>query len=484
MKSLKRNITYQTIYQIIITLTPLITSPYLSRVLKAEGLGLYSFSQSIVNYFTLFAMLGLSNYGTRTIAMSKNNRELENKFNEIYLIQIISCFIVSLFYLIVILLSGINAKALLIQSFWLIGCFFDITWLFFGMEEFKTTVVRNIIIKILSIVAIFAFVRKASDIYNYVFIMAFSNFVSQIYLWIKIVKKIKFKNIKIEHLKKHIKPILVLFVPVLAMSIFRIMDKTLLGIFSSAEQSGYYYNADKIINIPFGIITGIGTVMLSSISSLRIKKNDDYVYKFINNSIRMLLVVAILLGFGIAAIAKDFIPLFFGNEFMYCISLVQLFGIVIVLKTLSDAIRSQFLIPFNKEKIFIISVFSGCSVNLVMDIILLYIFKMGAIGATIGTLIAELSVCIIQILMTKKYIDLKTSLFKCTGFVMIGIFMFIVIRFFSLIEVKCIIFKIIIEVLLGGLVYLVLGYLYLVKFDIELVKIIKTNFLKKGDNNE
>ena len=473
-KSLKKNLTYQTIYQVLTTLTPLITSPYLSRTLGAKGLGIYSFTQSMVNYFLLFAMLGFINYGTRTIALCKNEEEENKSFCEIYTLQII-CSIISLsLYILWILLYDYIKLYMVLQSFWIISCLFDVTWYFFGKEEYKTTVIRNIIIKILTICAIILFVKNSSDVGIYILIMSLSTLISQIALWIILLKKIKFKKISInEALKKHFKPVIVLFIPYLAMSIYHIMDKTMLGILSTSEQSGFYYNSDKIVNIPLGILNGLGTVMLSRMSILQKEENSsEKITQLINLSISGITCACVSFSFGIAAISKDFIPFFFGKGYDACINLTMIFAIVILFKSITNIMQSQYMIPFKKERELTICVIIGAIINLISNYILIKVCNLGALGATIGTLIAEMVVMIAQIIVVNKKIKILKSFTNLIAYIVFGIIMFVIIRYISNINVNIVI-KLLTEILIGGTVYVTLIYVFLKLTKNELLNIVK-----------
>ena len=479
MGKLKKNLTYQTFYQILITITPLITSPYLSRKLGAESLGIYSYTQSIVSYFVLFAMLGFINYGTRTIAMCKDEEERICKFNQIYKLQIICSIISTLIYILLSIFYNYNTTYMLLQSFWVISCLFDVTWYFFGKEEYKTTVIRNIIIKLLSICAILIFVHKPSDIGIYIFIMSFSTFTSQIFLWIILKKQniIRKTNIK-EAIKNHIKPVIVLFIPYLAMSVYHIMDKTMLGVLSDSNQNGYYYNSDKVVSIPLGIITGTGTVMLSKMSALQKDVNSkNKIQKLMNLSIEGFMCICFAFCFGLAAISKDFVPFFFGEGYDECILLISVFSSVIIFKALSNLLVSQFFIPFKKENKQTICVFLGAIINLILNYILIKEFKLGALGATIGTLIAEFIVMIAEIIVVNKHIKIIKTLLRTIPFILFGFFMFIVIYFLSLLELN-IFLKLIMEITIGGLIYSLLCLLYFRITKNELFLVLKNSFKK------
>ena len=484
MSNLKKNLSYQTFYQILVTITPLITAPYLSRKLGADSIGIYSFTQSIVNYFTLFAMLGFINYGTRTIAMSDSKEETRKNFVEIYYLQIISTLFVSIIYSILLLLINNNKVYIAMQSLWIVSCFFDVTWYFFGKEKFKVTVIRNTIIKILTVIAIIFFVKSPNDLWKYIIIMGGSTLLSQLCLWIIIRKEIKLYRPNFDELKKHIKPILILFVPILAMTVFHVMDKTMLGMLSTNEQSGFYYNSDKVVNIPLGIITGIGTVMLSKISSMKKNNGKDQTIKAINISIKIIMCFGIAMAFGIAAISKEFVPVFFGEGYEECIKLIMIFSIIIIFKIISDILRTQYMIPFNKEKYFIIAVFAGAIVNLLSNFIFIYLLQLGALGATLGTLIAEMVVCFIQLILTCKNIKILGSFVYSVKYIAFGIIMFLTVRITEKININLMLIKLILEIMIGMLTYSIITILYFRLFDREILDLLIKKKRVSIENNE
>ena len=166
MTSVKKNIGYQTVYQILATVLPLITAPYLSRVFGAENLGIFSYTTSVISYFTLFAMLGFINYGTRTIASKRSNIvDRDRTFWEIYSLQLITSLIsITVYVLYLAFICRENRDIALIQSIAILACFLDVNWFFFGTEQFSLTVKRNIFVKLTSVPLILLCVRKPSDL--------------------------------------------------------------------------------------------------------------------------------------------------------------------------------------------------------------------------------------------------------------------------------------------------------------------------------
>lgn len=478
MENIKRNLGYQTLLQILNTCLPLITSPYLSRTLAANGLGIFSYTQSIVNYFTLFAMLGIINYGTREIAMCKTDKKKysENFWNIYALQSVMSMLAIISYILYIIFVAKENIVVTWIQGIYIIATLFDVSWVYFGIENFATTVKISMLIRILSVVTILLLVNSTDDLWLYTLIMSGGVLLNNLLLWIhtfKVVDISEIKSIKINKIFSHVKPNIILFIPLLAMSIYHIMDKTMLGALSSYEQTGFYYNADKIINIPMGIITGIGTVMLPRVSSIieaGKKETSDKLFKL---SIEMIIVVSTAMFFGIASISEEFIPIFFGKGFETCIVLVIVLSPVLLIKGLSYTARMQYLIPNYKEKIFIESVFIGAFTNLFINIVL--IVRIGAMGAVLGTVIAEFLSCFWQYFRMMKYIKCGKTILYSLIYLVFGMIMFLILSFidnYIFNNILCII----IEILFGAIIY---SGLCLVYWKITQNPILKIIFNKK-----
>lgn len=460
--SVKKNLSYQTIYQILNTCLPLITSPYLARVLGAEKQGVFSFTQSIVNYFTLVAMLGVTNYGIRRIAECQEDKDARSQnFWNIYALQ----FCVSLTTLVIYIVYIVafckeNVPIACIQGIYILGAVIDINWLFFGIEKFKTTVTRSIFIRIASVVLILLLVKSPKDLWIYTLIMSGSTFASNFVLWFFACRVINFDEISVIRwmkVREHIKPNLVLFVPLLAMSVYHIMDKTMLGLLSSYAQVGFYYNADKIINIPIGIINGVGLVMFPRTTALIEAENEEEANKLFFLSLEVVFVVSVAMACGIASISKEFTPFFFGEGFEECINLTIVLSPVLILKAISQTCRMQYLIPKHMENIFIQSVFLGAGVNLVVNLAL--ISNLGAMGAVIGTLAAELVTCIWQYMNMNKSIISFKSLLKSIIYVVIGIIMFAAVRATASVLTGGLL-SLVVEILVGAFVFGALCMLY------------------------
>lgn len=488
MASLKKNFIYQTGYQVLATALPLITTPYINRVLGAEQLGTYTYVANIANYFTIFAMLGFNNYGSKMIAATKHNEnELAHTFSSIRKLQCLMATVVVAIYLLFISLCIPEHKSLyFIESLWIINCFIDINWFFWGMEKVKLTVNRNLIIKLITLLGVFIFVRSRNDILIYAFILVIGTILSDIYLISQVNKYVKGTKTTFYEMIAHIKPCIALFIPIVAMSIYQQMDKTMLGVLSTYEQVGYYSSADKIVNIPLGIITGLGTVSLPRIVSL-ISENKIMEYKkVVEKSISLVMFMCSAIAFGILAVSQEFVPLFFGREFLPCVSLVSFLTFVIFFKAISTVLVNQILIPNDNEKYYIISVFIGAFINLILNYSL--IRKFDAVGAVYATLISELIVCFIQIFICFNYLNTLKIIGKNFQYIILGILMYGLVRKVAvLIKDTSLFQRSILEILLGGTAFLGACVIYWkIKKDSTFYPIIINflNKLKQKDNGD
>ena len=226
--SVKKNFLYNTVYQIFIILLPIITVPYVSRVLEPAGVGIFSYTAAYSQYFVLFGMIGISLYGNRQIAYTKvSNNDLSEEFFSIYSLQLITTIIAFFVYIIFFVIINKNNKLIyLVQSINILAAMFDISWFFIGYEEMKSIVIRNSLVKIFGIICIFIFVKNPSDIVLYTFIIVASNFLGQIIMWFNLPKEIVFRGFKFKSSLRHLKPSIVLFISQIAIQIYTSVSYT------------------------------------------------------------------------------------------------------------------------------------------------------------------------------------------------------------------------------------------------------------------
>ncbi|MBO4413911.1 MAG: flippase [Clostridia bacterium] len=479
MNHVKKNLFLQTVYQVLSTCLPLITAPFLSRRLGATQLGVFSFTSSVVAYFTLAAMLGTVNYGTRSIAQVKDDREKRDTvFSGIFSLQIIVTLVATAAYVVYLLFfCRENKTVAMIQGVALISCLANINWLFFGVEEFRITVSRSIVIRIASVILILALVKDEADLWLYTLIMVGSTLLSNLILFLYMPKYVSLKMVPVSELKEHIKPNLVLFIPLLAMTVYHTMDKTMLGALSSYEQSGFYYNSDKVVQIPFTVVNGIGTVMLPRMSALLAEGRQKEADRMFMTTLEGVAAASIAVSCGIAAVANEFIPIFFGSGYDPCILITIVFTPILLVKGFAVIARTQYLIPMNMEKEFTKSVIGGAITNLILNLILIPPY--GALGAAIATVIAELVACVMQFVALRGRklgigkLLLKTPFYAIIGFMMIG-----VVRLVSLINVPGIV-KLIIEIVTGACFFGTVCLIYWAKTKNRFYEIFFGRILRK-----
>jgi len=426
-KSVKKNYIYNLIYQIVAIILPFITTPYLSRVLGATNIGIYGYTLSISAYFILFGSLGIALYGQREIAYEQNNiKKYSKSFIEILSLRIITMTIsLALFYLIFCINGEFN-NYFKILTLELIANILDISWFFQGLEEFKKTVGRNLIIKTISVILIFIFVKTKNDLNIYFIIYTVSILIGNLSLWLYLPKFITLKYIKKLNLKKHFKATLVLFIPQIAIQIYTILDKTMLGtIIVNKAEVGYYTQAEKMIKLMLTIITSLGTVMLPRIASSYAKGDSETIKIYITRAFNLVFLISIPMIVGIVCISNVFVPWFFGKGYDKVIPIMIILTPILLFIGMSNVIGMQYLLPTKKQKEYTYSVIIGAIVNFLINLIL--IPRYGAIGAAIGTIIAEATVTVSQIFYTKKYIDYKKILKLTKNYFISSIVMLIMI---------------------------------------------------------
>lgn len=430
--SIKINVIFQMLYEVFAICLPLITSPYVSRVLGAEKLGIYSYSYSIATYFGMISMLGIKNHGNREIAKSKSSIEnLSATFINIYSIQLFFSALLSLVYVIYVFNFVYSDRNIaLIQIIYILSCMIDISWLYFGLEQFKKTSLINISIKILSFIMILAFVKNANDLWKYSLILAAGSFGGQILLWFDVKKYVIYIRPSWNQIKKNIKPMVVLFIPVLATSIYFIMDKIMIGSISTKTELGLYENSEKLINCAKTVVLSIGTVMMPRISSLVASGQKEIIKKYMSQSIELIMMISFAFTFGIMSVATIFAPLYWGSEFASCDALLKGLSITLPLSAFGNFVRTQYMIPNNKDVQYIVAVCLSSIINLVVNVIL--IPQYGAKGAVVGTIVAEAGICVIQCVLVRKEFSSIFYIKKVLPFLIIGLIMYACVTSVSL----------------------------------------------------
>ena len=436
MSKVVKNYIFNLSYQILVIILPIVTTPYISRVLAPEGIGAYNYSYSIVSLVIIGAQLGTALYGQREIAYIQNSINKRSVvFAEILLIRLIATILIIPIYELIIFFNSSYSIILSCMYIYIIANIFDISWFYQGLEEFKKIAIRNVIVKISGIISIFAFVHEKDDLLLYVEILAISQLLGNLLLWKGLNKKIVLREFLNINIRKHIKPIIVLFLPTAAMYLYVYVDKIILGLLSNDAQVGFYSQAEKIARLLLTIITSLGAVLLPHISYAVNNNKTDLIVKDVNVAISYVLHIGVPMVIGSIIIAPRFIPVFLGTDYMECISLFQALSVLIVIIGLASVVGQSVLIPMKKQKMYSISILYGALSNIILDIILIPF--LGAMGAAIGTIVAETTVTSIQIYFVNKLLDLniyKTFIksYKCIlAALIMGIIGFILTKYIN-----------------------------------------------------
>ncbi len=456
-ESVKTNLFLQIIYKILILGIPFFTAPYLTRVLGDYNLGVYNFNNSIAYYFVIIANLGIVKHATRHIAQHKDNEEnLRKSYWSLFTIHLITSSFAILAFLLFSFFIKTDRNVYFLNTIYLLSVLFDITWLFYGLEFFKPVVITNILIKICSVSCLFLFVKKQSDLGIYIIISYGALLISNLITFLIASLNIKPIKIKFSDLKIHFKPMIYLAVTGLAVSLYTVFDKTLIGLMMAKENVAYYEYSNKIIHMFSNVLATIGTVMMPRMCVL-LKNNDiENVNLNMKNTAFYLGFAGFPLMFGLMGIANDFAVFYFGEGWAICGGIMMALAPMIMLVAIGDILRTQYIIPQQKDKFLLIVVCINAVVNIIISLSLMPL--LGIFGAIIGSFCAEFVGFVIECFYMKKRIKLGKVFvqlvpsFICALLMFAFVFsleMFILPKFTNL----GYLYKILIEVSAGVIVY-------------------------------
>ena len=437
-RSVKANFIYSLINTVSGFVFPLITFPYVSRILQADGIGEVNFYNSIINYVILLTGLGIPVYGIREIAKVRDKKnDLEQTLAEILSLHLILNVIgyVAIFAICIFIDQIGNAELFLLLSLTLflntIGC----GWFYSGVEDFKYIAVRSIIVRTISVILLFLLVRDKQDLIFYgvynVFVSGGSNILNffrlRNYISLNELKKLKLNLIK------HIKPASSIFILNLITSIYINLDKVMLGFIKGSTAVGYYTSASQISHILLTAVSVLGSVMLPRASNLIQNNNIEEFFRLSEKSYHFILLLSLPIALGCIALAPDLIYLFCSSSYEPAINTLRLLAPVVIAIGMSNQIGMQILYPLGKVKLITISTGVGALTNIVLNLLLIPILAQN--GAAIATLCAEFSVTITQIVITREIIPYKfisVKNFKYLGAAIIMLFVCLFLKYLNM----------------------------------------------------
>ena len=401
-KNVKLNYIFNAAYQVLLLVTPLLTAPYLSRVLEPDGVGTASYVESIVAYFTLFATMGISTYGQREISYVQDDMEKRSLvFWNTKVLGFCTSAAATLVYVAFALLQKERSALYLILTLNLVAVFFDITWFFQGLEEFGKTVTRNAAFKILQIAYIFLFVKTKEDLPLYVLGVGLFTALGNLSLWAYLPRYIKRIDFRQLHPFRDIRVVWSLFIPTIAVQIYTVLDKTMIGVITdSSFENGYYEQAIKISRMLLSLVTALGTVMVPRVGNLFGKDEIGEVRRLMYRSYRFVWFLGIPLCFGVIMAAGNFVPWFFGPGYDKVVPLLQVLSFLILAIGINNVTGVQYFIPTKRQNLFTLTVIIGACTNFTLNMVLIRYYQ--SIGAAVASVAAETIIAVVQLVIVRK----------------------------------------------------------------------------------
>ncbi|WP_345952073.1 flippase [Mucilaginibacter sp. PAMB04274] len=426
---LKKNILFNLILSVSQVLFPLIIFPYASRVLEPQGIGSVAFIDSITSIFLLVAYLGIPIYGVREISKVKDSpSKLNDLYGELIIIHFASTLLLGIIYLgssFVFSALIVHRNLIYIGLCTLIFNVFITEWFFQGIEDFSYITKRTLLIRIVFIVLLYTFVKSKEDTLLYYGLMSLSFLFNALFNYLHARKQVKisFKNI---NLKRHLKPLLTILGSNLAISIYLLIDTTVLGLLKGEVIVGYYSTAVKITKISITLITALGIVLIPQISKAFSESNFKRVNELIDKSINYTSTLAVPICFGIIITAPFLVDIIVGPKFHESILLIRVLAAITVIIGFTNVFAWQILTPLGKDKIIFTIVTVGMIINLSLNLAIVPFFS--ALGATIINVFTEAFVMLMTFYNVRK-LNIVSINYRYLIDAVIGSLFFIPIKF-------------------------------------------------------
>lgn len=480
MGRIVKNYLYNLIYQLLVILVPLLTAPYLARVLGANGTGQYSYVNSMTCLICTIVMLGIYNYGNRQIAYVRDDTEkLNETFWEICTVRILITIIGTLVYAIVVSIIGKYQFLFLLYYTYLLGYFVDCTWLFVGLEDMKWAVLKNILIKLIAVIGIFTFVKGEADVSKYVFIQGSSILIGNLFAYTQIGKYISYSKVTFSHLKKHIIGSIFLFLPSVASTLYLQCDKIMIEMFTGeCSQVSFYDYSEKIVTIPLSFITVLSTVMMPRIANEFKKGNRKEISKLLNLAAQISMFMAFPMTIGLMSVANKLVPWYLGNGFSPTIIAIICISPIIITNTLSGISGNQYFTATNQMFVLLKAQITAAIGNIILNALLIPV--LGFLGAAFATLVSSILCASIQYFNLLKEIKLP-GLFKVgLKYLIVSLIMGVVV-IISTKSWKATPVTSLTQVLIGISVYLIIMFITKDKVLLYILDFIRRKMLKRKE---
>ncbi|MBP3891878.1 MAG: oligosaccharide flippase family protein [Solobacterium sp.] len=407
-KKILKNYLYNILYQMVKIVLPFILVPYTYAHITPPALGIYNFAGAIMQWFILFGILGVNTYGNREIAKVRDDKKLLNKtFFEIFYMQLCNMIIAMIAYYVYIQFTVTEHRLMYqLTGLTMLASMLDITWFFYGIEDFKKASIRNTIVKILGVSLIMLLCKKPEDLWLYILINVGSELFGQLIMFVQLRQYITFEKVSLkEAYHNHFKATFQLFVPTIAISVYTILDQTMLGYLYNKEHVSYYLTSMNIVKMFLYFITSIGAVALPRVTNLYYNdaQGAEKAKALINTTMKIALLLALPMCLGMWAITPGFIGWYLPTTPIIA-TLIRWACPIIIFISMSNVTGIQYMVPTGMYNQYSTSVIAGATINFIVNMTL--IPTLGALGAVIGSIIAEISVTLIQFVMIHKQVNI------------------------------------------------------------------------------
>lgn len=480
VKSIKVNYIFSLINKLFAVLVPLLVTPYLARMLNADGNGVLSYVASFSSYFILVANLGVETYGQRVIAIHRDDKSYLKKFLiEVSLLRFILTAICLIIYYFLFISSFNKENNLLyaIYAITILAVVFDFSWFFQGTEEFGLLAFANIIARILYVVLIFVFIKSADNL-SLAALFAVINTIFPYFISMPFIfKYMKAKTEGKINPFRHLKECIVYFIPTVAIQIYTVLDKTMIGLITHSDfENGYYEQAEKLVKLPLTITASLNVIVRSRISYYYSTQEYDKVHDLIDKSMNFAFMLSFPMMLGIMAVAPTLVPVYLGQGYDKCITILYVMSPIIPIISLSGLIGSDYYTPFNKQKISNIFLIIGSVVNIALNSFLIYFWQ--SVGAAVASVCAELVITALYIIFARKFINVTDYLKAGYKYLIASGVMFFPV-FFMERFLPSNVWYLIAEVAVGIAVYTVMILILRVKFVYGYLRIYRDKILRK-----
>lgn len=426
-KNVKKNYIYNVAYQMLVIITPLLTAPYIARVLGAGGMGVFSYVTAIAAFFIIFANLGTSTYGQREVSYVQ--ADTYKRSVAFWNTAIFRCTSTAIFLFIygvfVFLLHPDWMIIYIIQFIEIINVACDTSWFFQGLEEFGKIVGRNAVFRIINLIMIFTLIKDADDLALYTAGTALITMMGHVSLWVylpKYLTKVRFSDLTPF---KDTRVILGLFLPTIAVQIYQYLDKIMIGMFTEGNaENGYYDAAMRITKMVLVLVTSMSTVMVPRIGQYFSEGNKDAIRAAMYKAYQFAWFLGLPLMFGLFGIADSFVPWFYGSSYEKVKLLLKIVSLLTVAISINNVTGIEYLVPTKREKLYTRTVLIGAVINCCLNLILIPRFL--SYGAAFASAVAELSIAGIQLYYVRNELDIKV-IFKGAYKYLIASFMMLLL---------------------------------------------------------